>query len=57
MEHARADFSGRRDPIKFWSTDAICIPMAFAVDVLRSSKLQNQRGRAANHYRMNRPAG
>jgi ribosomal protein S18 acetylase RimI-like enzyme len=31
--------------------------LGFAVDVLRSSKLQNQRGRVADHYRMSRPAG
>jgi len=31
--------------------------LGFAVDVLRSSKLQNQRGRVADHYRMSRASG
>jgi ribosomal protein S18 acetylase RimI-like enzyme len=30
--------------------------LGFAVDVLRSSKLQNRHGRVADHYRMSRPA-
>jgi ribosomal protein S18 acetylase RimI-like enzyme len=31
--------------------------LGFAVDVLRSSKLQNQRGRVVDHYRMSRASG
>jgi ribosomal protein S18 acetylase RimI-like enzyme len=31
--------------------------LGFAVDMLRSSKLQNRRGRVADHYRMSRPVG
>jgi ribosomal protein S18 acetylase RimI-like enzyme len=31
--------------------------LGFAVDALRSSKLQNQRGRVADQYRMSRPVG
>jgi ribosomal protein S18 acetylase RimI-like enzyme len=31
--------------------------LGFAVDALRSSKLENQRGRVADQYRMSRPVG
>jgi len=31
--------------------------LGFVVEALRVSKLQNQRGRVADHYRMSRPAG
>jgi ribosomal protein S18 acetylase RimI-like enzyme len=31
--------------------------LGFVVDALRASKLQNRRGRVADHYRMSRPVG